>query len=328
MSPVLPSLEFRLPIAPTPSFYHRIRFFCAALRRLGPGYADAPVQVTVGDRADMKKVGNENRWSENFPIQWHRVPDELCEKHGYFGTSDFRYFLPESKADLVILADADTAVVRPLGDALTWMLRDEASIAGHMAHGPPPVTVRARPEMKSADLWPYLFGEFSIPWPGQLSGYSMDREGRLPLVPAYYNLGFVVLNRTALALFRERIAEIRDHLNAIVVSEMRCQMAVTLLSYRHGMQRQNLSADFNAANDERHLAHNQVSLEDIRVIHYLRPSELDRESFLGPDQRDHFLRASLHNPVNRLLQDLAREIFAYGCESDDLAVSGKGDARS
>lgn len=182
--------------------------------------------------------------------------------------------------------------------------------------------------MKFEDPWPCLFSEFSIPWPGQLSRYSIDRDERLPLSPAYYNLGFVVLNRAALVLFRERIAELRDHLNAIVLSEMRCQIAVTLLSYRHGMQRQNLSAVFNAANDERHLAQNQVSLEDIRVIHYLRRSELDRESFLGPDQRDHFLRASLRNPVNRLLQEVAREIFEHDWESNNLAVSGKGDARS
>lgn len=56
------------------------------------------MQVTVGDRADVEKVRNENPWSENFPVQWHRVPDELGEKHGYFGTSDFRYLLPKSKA--------------------------------------------------------------------------------------------------------------------------------------------------------------------------------------------------------------------------------------
>ncbi len=309
MNSSAPKMEFRLPIAPRPAFYHRIRFFCAALRRLGAGYEDAPVRVTVGDCANLDRVRADNGWAEDFPLEWHRVPDELVQAHQYFGTSDYRYLLPESDADLIILADADTVLLRPLGETFDWMRQEQPCIAGHMAHAPPPCHFESARTLPAAELWPYLFGKFSIVWPNDLKRYSMDTAGRWPPVPSYYNLGFVVLNRAALDRFRESLAATRDRLNALLTSEMRCQIACTLISYQHGMLRRDLPAIFNATNDEIHLKHNQVELDQIKVIHYLRRKEIDREDFLAPESRSHFFAASLQNPVNRLLQGLAREII-------------------
>jgi hypothetical protein len=112
---MVPQIEFRIPIAPTISFYNRVHFFCAALRRLGRGYADALVRIVVGDYADLDEVRRTNAWATEYNLQWHRVPDEVSAAHHYYGTSDFRYALPESTADLVVLADADTALIQPVG---------------------------------------------------------------------------------------------------------------------------------------------------------------------------------------------------------------------
>ena len=305
-------LDFRLPISPTPSFCNRIRFFCAALRRLGGSYAEAQVHVTVGDHADLDRLRGKNRWAEDFPLTWHRVPDELFDTEGYFGTSDYRYLLAESSADLIILADADTALVKPLGNAFDWMMCEQPAMAGHMAHAPPPVKF---PTLSAEDLWPFLFREFAIPWPKEIYRYSIDPKGVFPPAPAYYNLGFIVLNRAALSIFKSRIFQIRDQLNAILTSEMRCQIGATLVSYLYGIRRQNLPAAFNAANDERHLGHNQLPLDEIRVIHYLRRGEIDRESFHGSGFWRSLLHANLRNPVNQLLQKLAREIIDDAWES-------------
>jgi hypothetical protein len=65
-------------------------------------------------------------------------------EQGYFGTSDFRYLLPETIADLIILADADTALIKPFGCELESMLSEEPCIAGHMAHVPPSVNLAKR----------------------------------------------------------------------------------------------------------------------------------------------------------------------------------------
>lgn len=318
MTPPAPKMEFRLPIAPQPSFYHRVRFFCAALRRLGAGYDKVPVRVAVGDRADMESVRAANRWADEFPLEWYRVPDELVDSHHYFGTSDYRYFVPESKVDLVIFADADTALIHPLGGAFDWMRQELPCIAGHMAHAPPPFRFSGDLKVSAAEFWPYLFKEFSIPWPDKLKRYSMDTVGRWLPVPSYYNLGFVVFNQTALRLFRAELNRTRDRLNALLTSEMRCQIACTLISYQHSMLRQDLPATFNATNDEIHLRHNEVNLDEIKVIHYLRRKEVDREVFLAPHARSAFLKASLKNPVNQLLQELAREIIGSDWERAEL----------
>ena len=133
------------------------------------------------------------------------------------------------------------------------------------------------------------------------------KEGRPP-VPAYYNLGFVVLNEAALRIFRQEIFDVQSRLRKLVESNMRCQIAVTLISYAHQMRRQNLPAIFNAANDLRHFAHNSVRAEEIRIIHYLRKDEINRDSFLNDCERPAFLRATLRNPVNQLLQSVVRQL--------------------
>ena len=317
-STVLPQIEFRIPIAPTVSFYNRVRFFCAALRRLGRGYTDSLVRIVVGDYADLDEVRRANTWATQYNLQWHRVPDEVSAAHHYYGTSDFRYALPESTADLVVLADADTALIQPVAQNLSWMLCDEPCIAGHMAHIPPPSRFLEKSDLAARDFWPFLFQEFSIPFPDELYLYSRDLAGDFPTAPAYYNLGFVALNWSALRILKNAIFDVRERLNKIIQSEMRCQIALTLISYKHAMKRHNLPAIFNAANDDAYLRHNRVRPDDIKVLHYLRTNELDRDSFLTDAGRATFLKANFHNPVNQLLQQIGREILTENSEFAEL----------
>lgn len=317
---MLPQIEFRIPIAPTISFYNRVHFFCAALRRLGRGYADTLVRIVVGDYADLDEVRRTNAWAAQYNLQWHRVPDEVSAAHHYYGTSDFRYALPESTADLVVLADADTALAQPVAQNLSWMLCDEPCIAGHMAHIPPPSKFLERSDLAVRDFWPFLFREFSIPFPDELYQYSRDLAEEFPTAPAYYNLGFVALNWSALRIVKNAIFDVRERLNTIIQSEMRCQIALTLISYKHAFKRRNLPAIFNAANDDAYLRHNGVRPDDIKVLHYLRSNELDRDTFLTDAGRAIFLKANFHNLVNQLLQQIGREIITENLEFAQLTA--------
>jgi len=317
---VLPRIEFRIPIAPTIAFYNRVHFFCAALRRLGQGHADTLVSIVVGDYADLDEVRRANAWATDYNVQWHRVPEDVSVTHHYYGTSDFRYALPESTADLVVLADADTALVRPVVQDLSWMLCDEPCIAGHMAHIPPRLKFLERPDLATSDVWPFLFREFCIPFPNELYRYSRDLAGEFPSAPAYYNLGFVALNWFAFRIVKNAIFDVRKRLNNIIQSEMRCQIALTLISYKHAFKRRNLSAIFNAANDEAYLRHNRVRPDDIRVLHYLRTDEVDRDTFLTDAGRANFLTGNFHNPVNQLLQQIGREVIAENLEFAPLTA--------
>ena len=300
-----PRIEFRIPISPTPDFYERVHLFCAALRRAEPGSTDV-VRIVVGDRADLSQVQHDNPWSNEYDVEWHRVPDGIFAAHSFYGTADFRYLLSETMSDLVVLSDADTVLLRPIRQDFLWMIRPEPCIAGHMAHFPPPFEPVVGSELMSEDLWRFLFREFFIPWPETLYRYSFDANGKTP-IPAYYNLGFVVLNQAALRIFRQEIFTVQEQLRKLIDSHMRCQIAVTLISYRHAMRRTNLPAIFNAANDLVHLSCNRVQMDQIKVLHYLRNDEFDKRSFLT-DERSAFLQATLENPANQLLQELIREL--------------------
>ncbi|MGH6925704.1 MAG: hypothetical protein ACRED5_18410 [Propylenella sp.] len=67
-----------------------------------------------------------------------------------------------------------------------------------------------------------------------------------------------------------------------------------------------LPASYNAANDRRHLEPNRLAADQIRVLHFLRTNEIDREE-LQPHLIDNLLSRPLMNPANIALQNLARE---------------------
>jgi len=91
---------------------------------------------------------------------------------------------------------------------------------------------------------------------------------------------------------------------------MRCQIALTLIACRRGMDIGCLPATYNAANDADHFAANVMTMADVRVLHYLREVELERARFLLPGEIDSFLAQLLGLPANRALQDLVREFRA------------------
>jgi hypothetical protein len=306
-----PGIEFRIPISSTTDFYQRVRLFCAALQRTESGPKDSLVRVVVGDGDDLLQVQRDNSWSNQYNVEWHRAPDEIFATHSYHGTGDFRYLLPDRGSDLVVLSDADTILLKPIFHDFQWMIRPEPCVAGHMAHVPAWFEPVSGAEPKPHELWPFLFREFSIPWPDELYRYSLDVEAEMTPIPAYYNLGFVVLNRAALRIFRQDIFAVQKRLKRLIDSYMRCQIAVTLISYQHGMHRMNLPAIFNAANDLVHLSHNRVQMDQVKVLHYLRTDEVDKSSFLTVG-RSAFLRATLENPANQLLQRLVLELVERG----------------
>jgi hypothetical protein len=116
-----------------------------------------------------------------------------------------------------------------------------------------------RSDLDAADFWRFLFQEFSIPFPDELYRYSRDLAGEFPTAPAYYNLGFVALNWSALRIVKNAIFDVCERLNKIIQSEMRCQIALKLISYKHAFKRRHLPAIFNAANDEAYLQDNGVA---------------------------------------------------------------------
>jgi hypothetical protein len=306
MSPPNKRVEFRIPISPTGRFFSLVRFYNFALRRLdSPQYRDARLLVVVGDHCNLDAVRRENKWSENFNIAWERVPDEIFAEFHWAGTANWRLSIPADDADIIVLSDADTVLLRDIDPLLMEFPLEEPAVRGHMAHFPPPLQSTA-PSAAGREFWPWLFNVFDIPWPTNTYRYSMDIDGSLPVSPAYFNLGFVAVNAKALAVFASEILETTRRVTAATESFMRCQIAVTIIAHLAGMNIGTLPADYNAANDLGHLRPNGITADQIRVLHFLRTDEIDREE-LQPHLIDNLLSRSLTNPANIALQSLVRE---------------------
>jgi hypothetical protein len=300
-------LEFRIPISPTEAFFAQVRFFNFALRRLGAPYDQARLLIVVGDHCDIDAVRRENRWSERFNIVWERVPDEICSEFGMWGTANWRLNIPAGDADIICLSDADTVLLRDIDPLLADFPIVKPTLRGHMAHMPPPSNGTDAPVGYSPEFWPWLFDQFEIHRPAETHHYSMDANKILPKAPAYFNLGFVAMNASALTIFDTQIIEAERQIKALTQSHMRCQIAVTIMAYRAAMDIGTIPAAYNAANDLGHLETNGLKAEDIRVLHYLRNDEIDRSTILLPDILDQFLLRELKNPANRAFQNLARD---------------------
>jgi hypothetical protein len=298
-------LEFRIPISPTSGFYSQVRLFEFALRRLGLPYSEANLLVCVGDNCDIELVKRENAWSAD-RIQWETVPNEVFDEFGIHGTADWRLIPPAREVDLIILCDADTVLLRDIDPLLAAFPTDRPALRGHMAHLPPPASGGGLPDPSSAHFWPKLFEHFGVSEPDRLFDYSLDGAKRLPQVPAYFNLGFVVLNPGAMTILGSIIFDFQRMFIRTVDSHMRCQIALTILAYKEELDIDVLPAMYNAANDVAHLNRNYLSSEDIRVLHYLRNDEIDRNLVLQEKYIDNFLTRELHNPANQLLQTVAR----------------------
>jgi hypothetical protein len=308
-------IEFRIPISPTEQFFSQVRFFNFALRRLqGPHYRDAKLLIVVGDHCDLDEVRRQNTWSESFNVGWDRVPDDLFDEFGWWGTANRRLNIPAGDAEIIILSDADTVLLRDIDSVLADFPMQEAMLRGHMAHVPPRHVKSSAPSPEGPIFWPWLFDAFGLQWPPITYRYSMDADGSMPVAPAYFNLGFVAMNAKALTIFDSEITDTSRRVIALTESRMRCQIALTIIAHRAGIRIETLSAAYNAANDLGHLIPNGLSGEQIRVLHYLRSDECSRLE-LQPHLIDDFLARSLTNPANIALQKMAREYrdsFGFG----------------
>jgi len=310
MSPLKKRVEFRIPISPTEKFFSLVRFYNFALRHLHtPPYRDARLSVVVGDYCDLDDVRRKNKWSESFNVTWERVPDEVFAEFHWAGTANWRLCIPAGEADVVILSDADTVLLRDIDPLLSELPIQEPAVRGHMAHVQPPLGEGSTaPSPTCPEFWPWLFKLFDIPWPIVTYRYSMDVSGSLPECPAYFNLGFIALNAKALPIFSSEIIETTRRVTLATDSFMRCQIAMTIIAYRAGINIATLPAVYNAANDLDHLRLNELSIDQIRVLHFLRSDEIDRGE-LQPQLIGNLLSRHLRNPANIALQNLAREYY-------------------
>ncbi len=307
------SLEFRVPISPTPGFFSQARLFRYALDRQGGRYRDALLTIVVGDGADIAAVAAANAWAQGRPVRWIGVPRAVFDEFGIHGTADYRY-LPPPAADVTIISDADTALVAPVDDLLLRIDKAAAELYGHMAHYPP-TDIAETFAINGADgaFWAPLLAHFGVAPPQARHPYSMDAGGAHGLAPPYFNLGFLAMTAPALRAFGEEIFPVQRELLRVFPSHMRCQFAASIIGLKRCARVEALSAIYNLANDDAHLRAGGVTADAARVIHYLRETEFSRSAFLLPGALEETLARDYKNAVTQRLMGLVAD-FKDACE--------------
>jgi len=299
------NLEFRFAISPNAEFYSTVRLAALSLRSLGSPYDSARILVSVGDHADLDSIHAANAWSENYPVEWRTVSADLFRQYSYLATGADR-FLPPSHADVIVMCDADVCLVERIDELVCRVGQPgQRRIAGLQAHFPPFV----RDAAKGEDEWRQIFAKAGLGEPQLSIRYSGDAAGIMGRAPVYLNYGFVAFSRDAFAavapLYQYYSNVARELTNG---SFFTSQICLSLLTVATALETEFVSFAYNCSNDLLpFVAPDNFrinSVDDIRVIHYLRTDQFDRRKFLAEASAyAAFLSAKNLNSVNARLRD-------------------------
>lgn len=261
------TLDIRIPISPTPSFFNRTRLLAASIRQF---YPDAIVRAYIGCEAhEAAKWQVKARW--HLPdIHVHFIPQPAFDmwagtRSPHLATMNARFQNPWPGTH-VIIADADILCIRPFPE----LFLEEQAIQGVQAHVAP----------LSNDDWMRLFRMCSAGYPVFAHAYSgegiMGPIGRS--APWYVNSGMVFACRGS---FHRICAHYPDVIE-IMRRNMRDtywfdQLALAVGAARAGGKKLVLQPRYNFPNQRGFDEAYPDDLADIRFLHYLRTDTIDRD---------------------------------------------------
>lgn len=272
-------LEIRIPITPDPNYVRQVEYVVRSWRANGGRAANARFVVSLGGDCEPWDLTETYPWSRG-QVQWRWVNREEFRaiKIRACNLDRFRY---DTDADIVLMADADTLLIRPIDDLLESLAQQQI-IAGVMAHVPPfwqtPVT------------WQQVFGARGRPLPSdrfEHTGWGvMFTEPVNRFAPAYYNFGVVFIpSRMVLPIGTQIERELANMQSIPAHAIYGSQLALTFAMYELWYPHCALPFRYNFANldwaDRRYL----TDLADVRIIHYLKEDVIgSRRQTWGSDE--------------------------------------------
>jgi hypothetical protein len=298
-------MEIHLPISPTPTFFTMVHYFAASLRLNGGALAGSRIVVTVGADREPEDLPARLPWARLYPIEWRWLDRELYRRHDYYATALERFRYP-FRSNMVMLADADVFFTGGFGQVVEGCRRDRA-LAGLIAHLSP---VMERKEMPTPAFWARVFetaglGELSLVcehtgW-GTMSHDPADRY-----CPPYFNLGMLVAPADVMAEIGSIVLTEMEHVDAVLETPYRCQLALTLAVQRLGVQWRPLAMRYNYPNDDQIGSRYVDELADVHLFHYLRQGALQKSrDFESPERVGAWLARRDLAGVNR---EMARHL--------------------
>jgi hypothetical protein len=281
-------LDFIIPASPNDAFFSQLAMFRLGLDALGGPYRDARLVAVFGadERSALPLIWRPR--FERIEVEW--AEPEAFKRDSYRAQGDRRFEVMRPDADVVVLCDADTLLIRPFSEDVLEVVRNDA-IGGVIAHYHFP--------------WAETSGDSAVDWnalsrrvlgapiatPFQYTLLNPTLPGACPF---YINLGFLVGSPESLLSLHESCQEIRSQVRGILQNVFDAQVTLALASAAKGLKTAALPMQYNFPNDPIADTAYPADMDEIRLIHYLRTEHFDRH-YIFSDRRsfDHFLSLKL-----------------------------------
>jgi hypothetical protein len=290
----------------TDAFLSQAAIYRMMLDSFGGDYAASRLVLCVGG---PERVELPPRWREAFK----RI--ELVWVYGDaytlddFAQSAMTYSLVDPAADLSVICDADTLMLRPFPEDFLAEMKAAPALVGSIAHFPPPLhdaRVDGARVKDTAELWDSLARKL-LPGPLPMPyNYSL-LEDEVP-APFYVNLGFLAGSPKMLRAFHAELQVIVPLVRDLLENEFYEQIAVPFAVARAGLPVRAVPLRFNYPNcPVAHALHPQ-EIGEIVNLHYLRTHHFDRHRiFADPAAFEHFMGLELDGS-NAVFQQAVRKL--------------------
>jgi hypothetical protein len=304
----MPKVSFLIPASPTRGFLSQIAAFNAALSSLPWSRWQPGVLACFGGEFDTNAFEEWQPYLRDVTIIF--APSSHSEKIPFhYAQIDGLFRWAPIDADVLVRMDADTLPVNDFEDVLDYVL-DKPSIAGVMAHMGFPV----RPGMSaSREVWRKLAeGLINAPLDFRYS-YSLA-EANVPeenrTAPFYLNDGAVFFPKSLFREFAERYLSLRPKLmERLAYPYFSGQIALSLAVAEMRACTCALPMRYNFPNDERATKKFPEELKSVRIFHYMRTDQFDRQLiFTDASTYQSFLNAPLTG-ANKVFQQSVKRMI-------------------
>lgn len=306
-------IEFLMCGSPNDAFYSQAAIFRLFLDAHGGIYEKARLVLCLGDEKQVELPGRWKPYFGGIDVQW--APKESFLEFGDGG--DHVFSLLDETADISVLCDADTALLRPMDNDLLANIVDRQSIAAVIAQYPPPFFDTHGHDyslMSNKKAWQklaeYATGNPDIPLNNK---YLLQQYP--DHCPFYVNYGFVIAPPK---IFRQLHAEIniaQTKLREILDNDFYAQIGVALATFKAGLDTHALPLRYNYPNDRRADAMYPDELENVCVLHYQRTDVFDRHKvFATASAFNEFIAAEMTGSdaaFQRFVRNLTGGVYPF-----------------
>ncbi len=293
-------IEFLICGSPNDAFYSQAAIFRYFLDSFGGIYRAARLVLCLdsNERDPLPK-----RWRPYFKkIEIHTAKPENPIFHHSGRSIDFdgrvlSYSLINSDADLSIICDADTLLVRPFPETLLDDLIHNPAIGAVIAHYPPGIHLTDERGKNYSHLSNEQFWEALS---ASVIGRPVTCENTYTLesisirCPFYINNGFIAGKPYLMKRLYDELFIVQPKVREFFENWFYGQIAVAMAVESAGLPTRVLPMRYNFPNDPIADAKYPGELDNVIVIHYLRTNHFDRHQiFASADNFYKFLSLDL-----------------------------------